>query len=305
MTETFTLAHFSDVHLSPIKGFTRRYWNTKRVLGYLNWQHKRRHLHDRDVADQLFADAAALQCDHTVVTGDLVNLGLPAEHEAALEWLRGHGTPDEITVVPGNHDFYSALHGDPGPARWAPYMAGEMDTLAFPFVRRVGPLALIGLNSAIETPPFVAEGRLGPHQIDVLADLLLSLAGKAIRVVLIHHPPLPGLTTPRRELKDAQHLVRVLARHGAELVLYGHNHRLAVDWIDGNERPIPVVAAASASAGAAHNDETLARYNLFTFFRNAHSLRVRHIVRGLDGPSRTITKISENFIEPARVRMHG
>jgi 3',5'-cyclic AMP phosphodiesterase CpdA len=149
MTETFTLANFSDVHLSPIPGFDWRYFNVKRVLGYLNWQRSRRHVHRRTVADRLIADALALRSDHIVITGDLVNLGLPAEHEAALTWLQSVGPPDQVTVIPGNHDIYSSMRGDSGVARWAEYMGCEEDTLAFPFVRRVGPLALVGLNSAV------------------------------------------------------------------------------------------------------------------------------------------------------------
>ena len=298
MTETFTLAHFSDVHMSPISGFGWRYWNAKRVLGYLNWQHKRCHVHFTAVADRLIADAQALRPDHIAITGDLVNLGLPAEHEAALAWLRSVGSPDHVTVIPGNHDIYSSMRGDRGVARWAAYMGGEEETLAFPFVRRVGPLALVGLNSAVETPPFFASGLLGAHQLEIAQEQLAKLDEEgAIRVVLIHHPPLAGMTTPRRSLKDAAHFAHLLEREGAELVLYGHNHRPAIDWLPSRDKPVPLIAAASASAGAAYGEEPLARYNLFTFFRNPSGLRIRHVVRGLETPGGPVTKISENFLD--------
>ena len=298
MTETFTLAHFSDVHMSPISGFGWRYWNAKRVLGYLNWQHKRRHVHFTAVADRLIADAQALRPDHIAITGDLVNLGLPAEHEAALAWLRSVGSPDHVTVIPGNHDIYSSMRGDRGVAHWAAYMGGEEETLAFPFVRRVGPLALVGLNSAVETPPFFASGLLGAHQLEIAQEQLAKLDEEgAIRVVLIHHPPLAGMTTPRRSLKDAAHFAHLLEREGAELVLYGHNHRPAIDWLPSRDKPVPLIAAASASAGAAYGEEPLARYNLFTFFRNPSGLRIRHVVRGLETPGGPVTKISEDFLD--------
>jgi 3',5'-cyclic AMP phosphodiesterase CpdA len=298
MTETFTLAHFSDVHMSPISGFGWRYWNAKRVLGYLNWQHKRRHVHFTSVADRLIADAQALRPDHIAITGDLVNLGLPAEHEAALAWLQSVGPPDRVTVIPGNHDIYSSMRGDRGVARWAAYRGGEEETLAFPFVRRIGPLALVGLNSAVETPPFFASGLLGAHQLEIAQELLAKLDEEgAIRVVLIHHPPLARMTTPRRSLKDAAHFAHLLEREGAELVLYGHNHTPAVDWLSSREKPVPLIAAPSASAGAAYREEPLARYNLFTFFRNPSGLRIRHVVRGLETPDGRVTKISENFLD--------
>jgi 3',5'-cyclic AMP phosphodiesterase CpdA len=298
MTETFTLAHFSDVHLSPISGFTWPFWNAKRLLGYLNWLRKRNRVHQVAVADRLIADAAALRTDHSAITGDLVNLGLPAEHEAALAWLRGVGPPESVTVVPGNHDIYSSLGGDPGVARWAAYMGGEDDTLAFPFVRRVGPIAIVGLNSAVETPPFVASGRLGPHQLDVAQELLAALGEEGlIRVVLIHHPPLASLATSRRGLRDAAHLAHLLERGSAELVLYGHNHKPAIDWLPSRPSPVPLIGAASASAGAAYGEEPLARYNLFTFFKNPGRLRIRHVVRGIETPEGPVKKISETVLD--------
>lgn len=303
MKTPFTLAHFSDVHLSPITGFGPRYWNAKRTLGFLNWQRGRKHVHERSVADRLMADAIALRTDHIAITGDLINLGLPLEYEAALSWLEALGSPDTVTVVPGNHDVYTRLAGHPGIARWAAYMGSEEQSLAFPFVRRVGPLALIGLNSAIETPPFVAAGRLGAHQIEVAGEMLERLADEdVIRVVLIHHPPLPGLASARRALADAAQFARVLERAGAELVLYGHNHRERLNWHMQAEgaagvQPIPVIGVPSASAARAHKDEPLGRYNIFTFFEGDGRRRIRYTVRGLATPGGDIVKLSENVLE--------
>jgi 3',5'-cyclic AMP phosphodiesterase CpdA len=297
MTEAFTLAHFSDVHLPSTFRAPWSYWNVKRVLGYANWMRKRRHVHQEAVADKLVADAKALRPDHIAITGDLINLGLPLEYEAALTWLKRVGSPRNVTVVPGNHDVYSKLHGDPGVARWAEYMGGENDTLAFPFVRRIGPIALVGLNSAIETPPFYAGGTLGRHQLEIAGELLDSLGREgAIRVVLIHHPPLPDLAPSRRALSDAAHLAHLLERGNAELVLYGHNHHTRLDWLVSRGNAIPVVGIASASAATPHKDEPTAEYNLFTFFKNAHGLRIRHIVRGIDDPEGVVKKISESVL---------
>jgi 3',5'-cyclic AMP phosphodiesterase CpdA len=297
MTETFTLAHFSDVHLPPVFGGSWPYWNAKRLLGYANWIRKRRHVHRAAVVDKLISDAAALRPDHIAITGDLINLGLPSEYQAALSWLRSVGAPANVTVVPGNHDVYSSLHGDPGIARWAEYMGGENDTLAFPFVRRVGPIALVGLNSAVETPPFFASGKLGRHQLEIAAELLDALGEEGlIRVVLIHHPPLPDLAPPRRALSDAAHLAHLLERGNAELVLYGHNHRTRLDWLSAGESSVPVIGIASASAAIAHGEEPLANYNLFTFFKNESGLRIRHIVRGIEGPGSRVRKISETVL---------
>lgn len=298
MTETFTLAHLTDVHLPPVTGLVPRYWNAKRALGYLNWQRGRKSVHSRDVADLLVADAKSLRADHIVITGDLINLGLPAEHDAALAWLSTVGPPERVTVIPGNHDIYSKLHGDVGVSRWAEYMGGDAETHAFPFVRRFGPVALIGLNSAVETPPFIASGRLGPDQIEVARDLLERLHDEGVvRVVLIHHPPLHDLAPVRRGLRDASHFQRVLEKSGAELVLYGHNHKPELTWLQTVTGPAAVIGGASASASRSHNDETLARYNLLTFFKTEHGLRVRQTERGLETPDGPVVKLSERVLE--------
>ncbi len=126
MTQTTTLAHISDVHLAPLAGFHPRYWNLKRGLGYLNWHRGRVSVHLRDVADAIAADAVAQKPDHIAVTGDLANIGLPSEYEAALSWLKALGDPGQVSVVPGNHDIYTArLHGASCLERWAPYMASD------------------------------------------------------------------------------------------------------------------------------------------------------------------------------------
>ena len=49
----------------------------------------------------------------------------------------------------------------------------------FPYVRRIGGLALIGLNSAVPTKPFVAAGRLGSISSQPLVPCSTSRARRA------------------------------------------------------------------------------------------------------------------------------
>ena len=69
------------------------------------------------------------------------------------------------------------------------------------------------------------------------------------RVLLIHHPPVAGLTSRRRSLRDADAFAEVLRRRGAELVLHGHLHRTTLASLPGPhpDRPIPVAGVPSAS----------------------------------------------------------
>lgn len=306
MTETFRLVHLSDVHLAPITGFGPRTWNVKRGLGYLNWRTGRQAVHRREVADRIAADARAQRPDHIAVTGDLANLGLPGEYSEALAWLQTLGAPDAVSVVPGNHDIYTRrLGGASCLETWAPYMRNSEcwsrdEPVRFPYVRVLGPVALIGLNSAIPTPPFVAAGRLGEGQIAQLEAGLERLgAAGLLRVVLIHHPPLPGQAPPRRALADADALADALRRSGAELVLHGHNHREMLAWCAGGAHPVPVLGVASASAGLEHKGEPLARYHLLTLGRDgAGAARILCETRGLAEPDGDVVSLGVRVIAP-------
>ena len=116
---------------------------------------------------------------------------------------------------------------------WGDYMRGDPDPPAcrggnegaFPFVRRRGPLAIVGLTTSVPTGPLMATGRLGGEQLARLAEILIALAREPVfRVVLIHHPPMPNRGHYMKRLIDGPMLRAMLAEHGAELVLHGHNH---------------------------------------------------------------------------------
>jgi 3',5'-cyclic AMP phosphodiesterase CpdA len=100
--------------------------------------------------------------------------------------------------------------------------------------------------------------------------------------VLIHHPP---ETPPRRRLRrliDAAEFRRVLAAHGADLVLHGHDHRRAITWLDGPEQKIPAVGAPSASAQTAHHHENAGGYNVFQIAANGNAWRCQMVARERD-----------------------
>ena len=275
ISSLFTLAHLSDIHLSPMPRARRRDLFGKRVLGYVNWHRGRKLVHRRDILDVLTRDLVEREPDHIAVTGDLVNLGLPEEFLLAAEWLHHLGPPDRVTAIPGNHDAYVRLHPESGTGHWRPFMeaneAGEAlirtPPTGFPFVRRFGDVALVALSSAIPTMPFIAAGRVGSAQRAFLG-LALQELGRAglFRVVLIHHPPLPGQASWRRGLRDAKAMMSILKEAGAELVLHGHNHEQTVFEFDTVTGPAVVVGVPSASE-AVSGRIPAARYNEYRIAR--------------------------------------
>ena len=307
-TNTLTLAQLSDIHLGPLPLIPLRLLNAKRLAGTLNWHRKRRHTHLPSVADALLRDVIAAGVDHIAVTGDLTNIGLPSEILRAAQWLEQLGAPHQVSAIPGNHDIYSTVHGRrlgvAGLDAWRPNFASNAEGLKyagnepFPFVRVLGSgalrVALIGLNSAIETPPMIAHGQLGRMQLAALERILVATrADGLIRAVMLHHPPLPNMTAPHHELRDAAALAGVLARHGAELVIHGHNHRRMINSLTGPSGAIPIVGAPSASAARSHKGENLARAHLFEFRTQATGQRphITLIARGLTAERGQIAEV--------------
>jgi 3',5'-cyclic AMP phosphodiesterase CpdA len=259
----FTLAHLSDPHLAPLP--TPR-WSEligKRVTGYINWQRRRRFIHDPAVLAKIVADLKSQSPDAIAVTGDLTNIALPQEFVVGRDWLAALGAPADVTVVPGNHDVYVPAAGVLVDRLWRPYMSEDDETAGFPFVRRRGPLGLIGVSTGVPTPPFFATGLIGNEQLAALALTLDELkAEKLFRVVLIHHPPVSKAARHKR-LLDAHILLHVIAEHGAELVLHGHDHLHMLNWLDGpNETRVPAVGVPSASAAWGMSKDAAA-YNLY------------------------------------------
>lgn len=277
----FTLAHLSDIHLAPLPLARGYELIGKRITGYINWRRRRHLIHDRLALDALVADLQNQHSDHIAVTGDIANIALPEEFITGRRWLESLGSPENVTAIPGNHDIYvrsgtaHALH------EWRAFMRGDGGE-SFPFVRRRGPIALIGLNSGVPTAPFRATGRLGAAQLAALPAILGRLKEeKLFRVVLIHHPPTSEASRSKR-LIDAPALLTLLAQHGAELLLHGHDHLHMLNWLAGpNGTRIPAVGVHSASAAPAYSPDPAA-YHLFTIDGAAGAWTCELVSRGLD-----------------------
>ena len=232
----FTLAHLSDPHL-PMPSARAAELLDKRVTGYVNWWRRRAHLHVPEALAGIVADIKQQKPDHIALTGDLVNISLPTEFSRAAEWLKQLGGPQDVTVIPGNHDVYVATAWPESLGLWGAYLAG--DARRRPRPRRLPDaaparaVALVGLSSGVPKPPLFATGKLGEAQIAKAETLLADLGRDGLcRVVLIHHPP---LTTESRfkRLTDAAAFQAMIRRVGCELVLHGHNHRSEVARIAG------------------------------------------------------------------------
>lgn len=304
--EVFSLAHLSDPHLSTLTDVRPSQLFNKRLLGYLSWRRRRRHEHRPEVLDAAVSALRTVMPDHVVVTGDLTHIGLPQEFEQVRAWLEGLGRPQDVTVIPGNHEAYALSPFRETLARWMPYIesdpgegqGGESDTL-FPSVRVRGPLALIGLSSARPTAPFLADGSVGGVQLQRLEGILDATRARGlVRVVSVHHPPLKGSVQARKRLRDAAALRKVLARCGAELVLHGHAHRPIWGHLSTQAGPLPVVGAASASE-LSDRPGRGAQFHVYRFVRGTGGLEITARVYRYEQESRRFADPWERVLQAA------
>jgi 3',5'-cyclic AMP phosphodiesterase CpdA len=266
---SFTLAHLSDAHLANLgAGDVLRDFSGKRLIGGVSWFLNRKNFHLQSVADAVQASIVAANPDHIAFTGDAINIAALTEFELAANWITRFGSPRRLSFVPGNHDTYVHVPWDKGLGHFAPWMSPDRhDTLSeashFPFVRMRRTTAIIGLNSGQPQNYRRAAGTLGDQQLRDLRHILAQLGQQGFyRVVMIHHPPLPGLAVPRKALTDAAELKTVLSEEGCELVLHGHNHTSMLNWLDTKSGPTPIVGVPSASANGDAKHEAAA-WNLY------------------------------------------
>lgn len=249
----FTLIHISDFHLCHPGGVHLCRFLNKRALSYLSWGVRRRREHRVEVLLALIQAVRRIAVDQIAVTGDLTQLSLPAEFEQARHHLQALGRPEDVFVVPGNHDALVPTPWDDGYARWADYLApdsaGTERPGLFPTLRIRGPVALIGLSTAHPTRPLSASGSVGAAQLARCADILSDTARRRLyRILLIHHPPFPNAVSRHKRLTDLERFCPLIQQHGAELIIHGHSHRRSRADLPGPVARVPVLGISSASA---------------------------------------------------------
>ena len=158
---------------------TARMVLNKRLTGWVNLKLNRGHTHRSSVVEAMMDDLRERRVDHVVITGDVSNLALEPEFEKALGFIERMGyAPTDVSVIPGNHDLYTqgAQKSRRFARFFAPYMTCDLDVAShdahpsgrFPYVRLRGPVAILGVSTAVARLPLVASGVAGAKQIDTL-----------------------------------------------------------------------------------------------------------------------------------------
>jgi len=304
--------HMTDIHLPIREKPGLGALLNKRALGYLSWRRRRSALHKQEASDALAADLAAQSCDAAIISGDIVNIALPAEFRDARTWLdeRFDGIP--TVFAPGNHDTYVRTKWLETLGLLAGYMTGarsdqEGDREAagfddFPFLRQipgVEDIVFIVANSAPTTAPGLASGRLGADQIERIRQLLVEARSRGqFRVLVLHHPVNDGVTSARKGLDDKAALRAMISEVGVDLVLHGHTHAPIFASVETPEGLAPVIGGGSASHPHAHGKYCAARYNLFSLSRSEDGRWLLTLdIRELDPEKNTVVTVETNRYE--------
>ena len=319
MSAEIRFAHLSDWHATTLEGGGVDRFRGKRLSGWASWALNRRRHHDPRILEAAIRDVKAQSVDRVLVTGDLTHISLESEFETAAGQLASLGSPEQVFLIPGNHDCY--VETDPARSwdHWADYLRSDAiadlppalaDIVSseaptgraprhadFPTLRLHGRLAVIGLCSSIPTPVFRAGGELGDVQRGRLERLLARLGDDGFfRVVMIHHPIAAGTEPVRRALWDGDELRCVLGRAGAELVLHGHKHRRRINHVPGPDgSSVPIIGVPSSSEVGSRPDKQ-AQYHVYTVTGEAGAHRLDAEVRGWDGECGEFVQVDEALL---------
>lgn len=280
---TVRIAHFSDTHVLSLKGARAGQFIGKRWTGAVNLALNRAKHYRVEVFELLLEALSAQRPDHALCTGDLVNLALAGEFDRVSGMLGDHFGPDDLTLVPGNHDYYArdAIVSGLFERHFGQWQPQDIDLGdgPYPVVRLLDEVAVVGLSSAIPTPVFMATGQVGQPQLDrACAALRHEEVRRRFPILMLHHPlmPDPSRRMDRtRRLLDAHTLINAIAGLGEAqpgAVIHGHNHAWRRGEVPGTDVPIFQVAS-----GSRHSSHSTAEFHIYVITDGALVAVERHI----------------------------
>jgi 3',5'-cyclic AMP phosphodiesterase CpdA len=222
-------------------------WINLRLLG-----RGKRFRHAERIVTALREEVRQRKIHHLIFSGDATAMGFEEELRRATELLGVSAADIPGLAVPGNHDYctHAAMHSGHFERSFAPWQCGErLGDKTYPFAQRVGPLWLVGVNSATANRLYWdARGHVGIGQRERLAKLLATLA-PGPRILVTHYPICLAQGEPEgayHGLRDLHELLSVAKEGGVVLWLHGHRHH-AYYHAATAYAPFPVICAGSVT----------------------------------------------------------
>lgn len=241
------IIHISDIHLGNI--FKKKNYQKTNLI---------------------ISDAVENGFDHLVITGDISDNSEKQGFEALKRILKNFDIYDskKVTITIGNHDIFGGVQtaediiGFPLKCRNTDFnkkIENFFDSFSelfkgaefpeggfkFPFIKKIGELALIGINTIDEYSriknPFASNGKVGKRQREDLKKFLSREDIRQIQKIILSHHHFYKNTeeaeSPQRNLWDSiesytlrlrkkKVLIKLFAEYGINLVLHGHSHEM-------------------------------------------------------------------------------
>ncbi|MDF2693419.1 MAG: metallophosphoesterase [Labilithrix sp.] len=224
------IAHLSDVHILDSRAGTRqaRYRFATKLVN-LGQRAPDPGVRARQLARALQA-AKAHGADHIVISGDLTEVGEEVEFEQFAEILHDARLPEDgVTLVPGNHDAYTAGDG------WAKAMRGPLARFAAASAAAMGkivdrgPVAFVPIDTT-RFQTIAWSGGIFTRETAAIVDRRMNdpaFRDKAM-VLVVHHPPFHPVKAIQwiDGLRGGANVLDLLARHPRLQLLHGHLHRI-------------------------------------------------------------------------------
>ncbi|MBN2725707.1 MAG: metallophosphoesterase [Deltaproteobacteria bacterium] len=225
MSTDVLIAHITDIHFPSMSSFEVGDLFTKRISGAFNLIANSGRRFRKHLLKESLSNISRLGASHIVISGDLGNLAFIEEYEGISSFLdESDFSPEQVTIVPGNHDVYlkSAEKNRNfwrGLGKWA-NATGPQD---YPIEKNIDGINVIGLSSAVPSPPGIAWGKIGEKQLSDLEQILEKHSGES-NILVLHHPPYRGPDSWHDGLIDGTRLREIICKWGVDIILHGHEH---------------------------------------------------------------------------------
>jgi 3',5'-cyclic AMP phosphodiesterase CpdA len=204
---------------------------------------------DRAIAKRSFDVIAA--------SGDFSQRSRAGEFQRAAVFLRDARKFCPVITVPGNHDvawwFAPVGVGDQAKVyeNYRAYISADLEpTLQVPGAYFVGLNTAHGVTARTLTwnPRDISIiGDLTPSQIAGAREKFERAPSGDAKIVVMHHNPVAGELSQRYGLKHTPRILSTFAEMGVELVLCGHDHQEAVNFIEHPRNGVVVSTAGTVS----------------------------------------------------------
>jgi len=168
--------------------------------------------------------------DHLILGGDLVSRipfrrGFTKKGSSVLFAYNSLAT----SIVPGNHDLHllGILREQISATGFLKHFkklheSAMVTECYYPWVKLIGPVALIGIDSTSKT--LGATGYIGNRQIQKISDILdRTDVRMRCPVLILHHSPLKRVKRRLKRLRDSEQFLKAI-RGRVSVVLCGHTH---------------------------------------------------------------------------------